>query len=390
MFRILPLWAITAFGAAMAALGNYEAILSKVTPLVERIPLPPQRLIDAIGGGDGIGVGRLNMRYLLENNMTEASAVLEPGCGFGRNARWLAPFLSAAVGGRYEGFDILPELTEWGTEHITSRYDHVRFRTVNVVNEHYLHWQNVDHENFRSADEFKFPYESSSFDIVFAPSVFTHLLQPAVETYLRESFRVLRPGGRAMMWFFVLDEAAKTALRESPDKFVEGIRMVPHSPVSWALKSAPEAAIAFEESYLESIAHKLGFEFGSVIRGHWRIPAGGLKGNSQDFQDIVFFHKPTAEEVPGILKPIGTVPATSTRAPGTPTQADTPSIASQETGYLSYNPQGDTPYVMYIVYTAICVFVAGFGSGYYKYCIRRNRGRKHRRVRRCAEQCAVG
>ena len=67
-----------------------DAAASRVATEIEaqKLPLPPQALIDAIGGGDGSAVGRNNLRLLLSlGNLTTASRVLEPGCGFGRNAR---------------------------------------------------------------------------------------------------------------------------------------------------------------------------------------------------------------------------------------------------------------------------------------------------------------
>ena len=103
-----------------------DAAASRVATEIEaqKLPLPPQALIDAIGGGDGSAVGRNNLRLLLSlGNLTTASRVLEPGCGFGRNARWLGPYLRT---GSYDGFDIVPNLVEWGEKELTRRYPNVR------------------------------------------------------------------------------------------------------------------------------------------------------------------------------------------------------------------------------------------------------------------------
>jgi ubiquinone/menaquinone biosynthesis C-methylase UbiE len=54
------------------------------------------------------------------------------------------------------------------------------------------------------ADRFQFPYPDASFDIGLAASVFTHMLGGEVVNYIREAQRVLRPGGRLLSSWFVL------------------------------------------------------------------------------------------------------------------------------------------------------------------------------------------
>jgi len=43
------------------------------------------------------------------------------------------------------------------------------------------------------------PYESSTFDLVYALSVFTHLTEEAQRSWIHECFRVLKPGGHLLI-----------------------------------------------------------------------------------------------------------------------------------------------------------------------------------------------
>ena len=70
-----------------------------------------------------------------------------------------------------------------------------------------------------AASSFSFPYEDESFDVVFATSVLTHLLPDAVENYLAEIHRVLAPGGRSFVTYFLIDEESKSLMSESEFPF---------------------------------------------------------------------------------------------------------------------------------------------------------------------------
>lgn len=50
-----------------------------------------------------------------------------------------------------------------------------------------------------------FPYPDGRFDVVYAASVFTHMVPESTRNYFSESARVLKPGGRCLFSFFLLD-----------------------------------------------------------------------------------------------------------------------------------------------------------------------------------------
>jgi SAM-dependent methyltransferase len=128
--------------------------------------------------------------------------------------------------------------------------------------------------------EYRFPYADDSFDFAFATSLFTHMSRDAIQHYLVELARVLRPGGRFLVTFFVLTEDSKRAVadRRAAYEFVH--------PVDGGLTfdpRQPEAAMAFDEDVVEEMLRTAGLSLKSPIHyGQWGANPGGVAG-----QDIV-------------------------------------------------------------------------------------------------------
>src|SRR5690606_2357473 len=191
--------------------------------------------------------------------------VLEPGCGCGRNARWLAPYLSN--GGSFDGFDVHRPSIEWAAEAITRVYPNVRFRHADVANSNY------NPSGTLRDSEYVFPYDAGAFDVVFLPSVFTHLTRSGFEHYAREIARVLAPGGRVLSWHFLLDDTARELVRAGRS----ALPLAPGDDVSWVMEPEnPCAAIAFDEAYVLESLERVGLRPEFVSHGTWsgRVPAG--------------------------------------------------------------------------------------------------------------------
>src|SRR3954454_3335822 len=54
--------------------------------------------------------------------------------------------------------------------------------------------------------EYVFPYPNATFDFVFLTSVFTHMLPTDMEHYVSEIVRVLKPNGRSLCTFLLLND----------------------------------------------------------------------------------------------------------------------------------------------------------------------------------------
>ena len=157
-------------------------------------------------GADFRHAGELYLRWFVElGSLTPDEAVLEPGCGTGRMAEPLTRYLGPA--GSYDGFDVVSTAVDWCESNIASKHPNFHFRHVDVLNHVYNPEGRLDPEAF------EFPYPDEAFDFAFLTSVFTHMRPPEVRHYLGQIRRVLRPGGRCLMTFFLLNEESLDAAR---------------------------------------------------------------------------------------------------------------------------------------------------------------------------------
>jgi len=74
-------------------------------------------------------------------------------------------------------------------------------------------------EGVVKADAFQFPFPDSTFDIVIASSVFTHMEADAIENYVTQISRTLKPGGRCFMSIFLFDQEAEAAVAQGTTIF---------------------------------------------------------------------------------------------------------------------------------------------------------------------------
>ncbi len=188
------------------------------------------------------------------------SCMLDLGCGFGRIAVPVMKYMNA--NGRYEGLDIVPEAIDWCQKAITSRYPNAHFQLVDVANNHYMP------NGVELASRYQFPYESDYFEVVLLKSVFTHMLVDDVENYLGEIARTLKPGGRCMITYFLLNENVLMSMQARKTK-----RQFPYEfGVYRAEKqNEREAALAYNESFIRRCYQQVGLEIVEPIHcGSWR------------------------------------------------------------------------------------------------------------------------
>jgi SAM-dependent methyltransferase len=128
-----------------------------------------------------------SMLLRVYGGITRNSAVLEIGCGLGRIAFPLRYVLCPE--GSYDGFDICEDKITFLGNTFHKAYPHFRFTWADVHNSYYNPSGQI-----RAAD-YRFPYAPHSFGLIYAASVFPHMLPQAAEHYLRETSRVLRHDG---------------------------------------------------------------------------------------------------------------------------------------------------------------------------------------------------
>ncbi len=201
-------------------------------------------------------------------------AILDVGCGIGRKTIQLTDYMGPR--GRYEGTDLVKAGVDWCTEKITSRFPNFRFTQIDVYNK----WYNPT--GTQRARDYRFTFPDATFDLLTMGSVFTHMLREDIENYLRESARVLRPGGRALISWFILND-------ESLGLIASGRSTLPFThQVDSVTKTTnletPEIAVAFEEKFITDLYAAAGFTIQAPIHfGSW---CG--RQHFYSYQDLVY------------------------------------------------------------------------------------------------------
>lgn len=220
--------------------------------------LPPNRLRVRVGVGNRI---LLNQSLFLKTGVQQAmrlfalgfarpdSAILELGCGCGRLA--IALRESGTFNGRYTGVDVDREMVEWcATELAGAGFE-------------FLH-ADVHHQIYNPEGPdvpYTVPLPDGSQQLVTSNSLFSHLLEPELNRYLAEAVRLLGDGGWMAMSAFTLDDME--ALGELGGRWT-----FPHRIGSARVQDIryPEAAVAYERSYLVEAAMDAGFSSAEVLR----------------------------------------------------------------------------------------------------------------------------
>lgn len=240
------------------------------------VPLPPEPLQQFVGG-NFTAVGEEFLGYLKEFcSLKPADAVLDIGCGSGRIALPLTHYLNSQ--GLYRGFDVSDEAIRWCQKNISRRFPNFEFIVSDVKNGPYN-----PKSHFKSS-EYRFPYPSETFDVVFLASVFTHMFQPDLMNYMREIYRVLKPGGRCLATFFILNEESIRLTAENKGKLNFEFTGPGYRTID---AKTPEEGLAYPEAFVRGAFAEVGLSLRNSIEfGSW---CGREKFLS--FQDITISTK---------------------------------------------------------------------------------------------------
>ncbi len=222
--------------------------------------LPPNHLRIRVGVGNRFFSNQifyLNVAesfwlyYMSTGAVSLNSTVVDIGCGCGRFSHHLRDFryLDTRFTGQYIGVDIDPEMLHWCREH----FDPSHFQFLHSTNASRSYKQSG-----ASDESYKIPIADESVDFVFSRSLFTHLLEPEMRNYLRESLRILKPGAHMVMSFFCLDY---------PPPTYGGRHTFSHRIGNASVESieVPEAAVAYTEEFMVHLAREVGFSTVEVI-----------------------------------------------------------------------------------------------------------------------------
>lgn len=248
------------------ATDRLEVLLGRRDPLT-----PPRRMWGLVTDPelDFNQAGEHFRTFLIEScGLKPDECVLDVGCGVGRNAVPLIGYLGP--GGSYYGFDIMPEAISWCQKNITPRHPNFHFHLADIHNKTYNPGGKYE------ASEYEFPYPDDTFDLAFLVSVFTHMLPAGVRQYRSEIARVLKPGGRCAISYYLVNDSARKNMRAGLGVFDFKFDL---GGCYAQDEESPEAAVAYEERDIRAMYEDCGLTIKEpILFGDW----SSSKVQSQD------------------------------------------------------------------------------------------------------------
>jgi SAM-dependent methyltransferase len=258
-----------------------------------RDPLVPPRFLNYAGFRGYREAGREYLGYFKELGALQPNhRVLDIGCGIGRMAVGLTGYLSTS--GSYEGLDIVPSGISWCRKNISRRYPQFHFQVADIYNKQY------NPGGKYQAAEYRFPFSDGEFDFIYLTSVFTHLLPRDLDHYVAEIARMLKPGGKCLSTFFLLDDEARAEMASGKSALKFDYKMEgfwTSDPVT------PETAVAYDAAAIAPLLQRYCLLHEGTHPGKWSGRSDYLS-----YQDVVVATKPASAPASSKAVQMGSVP----------------------------------------------------------------------------------
>src|SRR5262245_28366118 len=189
--------------------------------------------------------------------------IVDIGCSWGRLAAALVEDLDPDAD--YHGFDPQRDHVRWAQVNLMPRHQAFNFHITNLANRIY------NPGGALRTETFVVPFSTASRDLVVASGLFTYLSVEELDCYAREAARILKPDGRLLASFYLLDEESRQLLpRLAPPiafRFADG-------PI---VSTSPNRAglVAYDETHVRAVLERYGFVVEPTVRGTWRDRVDG-------------------------------------------------------------------------------------------------------------------
>jgi cyclopropane fatty-acyl-phospholipid synthase-like methyltransferase len=258
----------------MASTQSRLATIVKYCRELTEADLPPLFAMQKIGS-DSARHFQNNMVSIFSElynrfRLTPESKVFDLGCGSGRMAYPFAQLLDAS--GKYYGADVWQEGISICQQQFPQRT--MEFHTIHANNNYYFDEFKPDTPN-----NFTLAFlPDAELDLIFAISVFTHLIEEDVRDYLHEFKRTLKHDGCAYVTCFVIDQffmdfVDANNIRPSFKEVAAG---------HYQAYKGQDFFAGFTRRKWEELVAEAGLEIISLERGTWANKPG-----ARSYQDIL-------------------------------------------------------------------------------------------------------
>jgi len=181
---------------------------------------------------------RLKLEFGIENT----DNITDIGCGFGRLPIGIMKVFDSI---NYVGIDVHKPSIDWCNRFIGKKRDDINFIYLNIKNDRY----NYKGKEFN--DNFCFPIESKSQNLVYLYSVFSHMQLEEMRKYLIDFKRILKNGGGVFFTTF--------AEKDVPDYTI--------NPEGYIFKkfSGPLHVVRYNIDFLLNEIEKSGFKIMKIF-----------------------------------------------------------------------------------------------------------------------------
>jgi SAM-dependent methyltransferase len=252
-----------------------DAAFRRMNRLEQYPPIALRRQVGLLGFVDGPGYEFVAYLKLLLH-LKPSDVIWDMGCGCGLLELALE---SQGWTGRVVGTDIHRPSITWAQRTIARRVPAFSFVHADIFNAAY--WP----RGRMSAGQWLRSFDQTGFDVVIAKSFFTHLLPDETSLYLDAISERLRPGGRALLSFFLLPGEVPAEESGASGARMRFVKPEAGAPFAVLRPAAPTAGVAYDEAFLREQFARRGFE-ADFHHGTWSGRSDGLS-----FQDLVVIRK---------------------------------------------------------------------------------------------------